>query len=153
MTEPEADVPAVPTFSPGRVAAVAATALGLLVLLDLSWLGLVARELYAAQLGDLLAPRTVVVAAALFYVVYVGGLLHFAILPGLRARSGRVAALQGALLGLVAYATWDLTNLAVIAGFPAALVPVDIAWGASLSAAVSASTTAIWLPRKEVRGA
>ena len=63
--------------------------------------------------------------------------------PALRLRSWRRAVVSGAFFGLVAYATWDLTNVAVLDGFPVSLVPVDLAWGASLSAAVSAAAYAV----------
>jgi uncharacterized membrane protein len=108
---------------------------------DLVWLTLVAPRLYDHFLGDLLAEEPDVVAAGLFYAIFVAGLVFFAIDP---ADSVRSAAGRGAAFGLVTYATWDLTSLAVIEGFPAGIVPIDLAWGAFLAAAVSAATYAVW---------
>jgi len=106
--------------------------------IDGVWLGVVARNLYGKYLGYLMAPKTVWPAAVLFYLLYVVGVLVFAVLPGLQARSlGRAAAL-GALLGLIAYATYDLTNLATVKAWPVLITVVDLIWGAVLTAAVSA---------------
>lgn len=115
------------------------------LVLDLVWLGVVAVELYEDLLGDLLAEEPNALAAAAFYALFLVGLLHFVVDPALARDSVRRAARDGAFFGLVTYATWDLTSLAVLADFPAALVPVDLAWGAALSAAVAAVTTAVAL--------
>lgn len=112
-------------------------------LVDAVWLGLVAQPLYDHFLGDLLAERPNLAAAALFYAIYLAGLGHFVIGPALRDGSARRAWASGAFFGLVAYATWDLTNLAVLRDFPAALVPIDLAWGAVLSGSVSGLTYAV----------
>jgi uncharacterized membrane protein len=109
------------------------------LVLDGIWLGLVAPPLYDALLGDLLAEEPVVWAAVLFYAVFLAGLVHFVIHPAVLVGSVRRAAASGAFFGLVTYATWDLTNLAVIRDFPVALVPIDLAWGAALSASVAAT--------------
>lgn len=111
--------------------------------IDLVWLTAIAPSLYAAQLGDLLRQPANVAAAAAFYVLFVAGLVFFVVEPALRAGSARRAALSGAFFGLVTYATWDLTNLAVIEGFPAVLVPIDLAWGATLSGSVALVTYAV----------
>jgi uncharacterized membrane protein len=111
--------------------------------LDLVWLGTIAEDLYARHLGDLLAPSPDLGAAFAFYALFVAGLVYFVIHPAVAAGSWRRAAGAGAFFGLVTYATWDLTNLAVIRDFPAALVPVDLAWGTFLAAAVSTTTYAV----------
>lgn len=98
--------------------------------LDLAWLGLVARGLYAAALGDLLRPEVHRLAAALFYAFYVAVTVGWAVLG---AETERAAARRGAGLGLVAYATYELTSWAVIRGWPAWIVPVDVAWGVLLT--------------------
>ena len=98
--------------------------------LDLTFLGVLARPFYARMLGPLEAPEVNAGAALLFYVFYVVAILRHAVGP---ARSPREAAHRGAELGLVAYGTYELTNWAVIAGWPAALVPVDLLWGIVLS--------------------
>lgn len=110
------------------------------LVLDLAWLGLVAQGLYERLLGDLLAEQPNVAAAVAFYAIFLAGLVYFVIAPAVEARSLRSALFRGAAFGLVTYATWDLTSLAVIEGFPAAIVPIDMAWGAVLAAAVSTVT-------------
>ncbi|MDH7488010.1 MAG: DUF2177 family protein [Anaerolineae bacterium] len=106
--------------------------------IDGVWLGLVARNLYSKYLGYLMTPKTVWPAAILFYLLYVVGVLVFAVLPGLQAGSLGRAALLGALLGLVAYATYDLTNLATVKEWPLLITVIDLIWGTVLTAAVSA---------------
>jgi uncharacterized membrane protein len=106
--------------------------------IDGVWLGLVARNLYSKYLGYLMTPKTVWPAAILFYLLYVVGVLVFAVLPGLQAGSLGRAALLGALLGLVAYATYDLTTLATVKEWPLLITVIDLIWGTVLTAAVSA---------------
>lgn len=106
--------------------------------LDGLWLGVIAQGTYDRAFGPLLADPANVPAAVAFYVIYTLGITHFATGPGLRGSSIRTAALQGAALGVVAYAAFDLTGLAVIEGYPAAIVPLDMAWG-TLATAVSAA--------------
>jgi uncharacterized membrane protein len=101
---------------------------------DAIWLGFVARDFYRTQLGELMSPDPNLYAAAAFYALYVVGVVYFAIAPGLSAGSWATAALSGALFGLIAYGTYDLTNLAVTKGFPATMAIVDMAWGAALTA-------------------
>lgn len=109
---------------------------GVLLALDLAWLGVVAADLYARQLGPLMAPEVNGLAAALFYAMYVGAVVRMAVLP---ATGLGDAARRGAGLGFVAYATYELTNWAVIANWPALLVPVDVAWGVLLTAVSAAA--------------
>ncbi|MBJ93921.1 MAG: hypothetical protein CMP23_05525 [Rickettsiales bacterium] len=111
-------------------AAVAVT----MVLLDLLFLGVLAKGFFDAQLGALRAQETVLVAAALFYLQYVAMIVGFAVLP---ARTIRVACLRGLGIGWLAYATFEFTSWAVIEGWPAAMVPVDIAWGCVLTTVVA----------------
>ncbi len=112
-------------------------------LIDFVWLSVVAADLYAEQLGALLADPPNVAAAVAFYVIFIAGLVFFVVHPAVEAGSWPRALLAGAFFGLVTYATWDLTNLAVIRGFPASLVPVDLAWGTALAALVSVATYGI----------
>ncbi|HMT31065.1 MAG TPA: DUF2177 family protein [Dermatophilaceae bacterium] len=118
-----------------------AVSLAVFVVLDALWLGVVANGWYAVQLGPLRATSPNLIAAVLFYAIFLAGLSYFVVAPAVFAQSVRRAAGVGAFFGLVTYATWDLTNLAVIQGFPAIIVPVDLAWGMVLSACVSAVTT------------
>ncbi len=97
--------------------------------LDFLWLGKVGRPIYDQHLGHLLAPKPNMTAAIIFYGIYLVGLTYFATVPALQAGSLGKAALGGALLGFVAYATWNLTNLAVLKDYPSSIVPIDMAWG------------------------
>jgi len=115
--------------------------------IDLVWLGVVAQRFYERQIGFLLAENVRWGAALLFYAIYIAGILVFAVLPGLAADSlGRTAAL-GAFLGFFAYATFDLTSLALFEGFPTRVVIVDLAWGTALTAVVASASWGIgrWL--------
>jgi uncharacterized membrane protein len=106
---------------------------------DLLWLGIVAVGFYRRQMGDLMRPDVRWDAAIAFYAIYLIGILVFAVLPGLDAGSlGRTVAL-GAFFGFVAYATFDLTALAVIRGFPGGMVVVDLIWGTVLTGTVAAA--------------
>lgn len=100
---------------------------------DLLWLGVLARDLYQRHLGALMAERINWTAALVFYALYIGGIFLFVIAPALERGSWSNALLYGALLGLLAYATYDLTNLATLRGWPVAIVGIDIAWGAVLT--------------------
>jgi uncharacterized membrane protein len=105
--------------------------------IDGVWLGVIAREFYATQLGELLRPQMQWQAAAGVYLLLVLGLVEFVVTPGLRAGSLGRATARGALFGLVAYATYDLTNLATLVDWPLTMVLVDLAWGTTLCALVT----------------
>ena len=105
--------------------------------IDMIWLGVVARGFYRRQLGFLLADQVNWWAAISFYLIFVAGVLVFAVAPGLQFNSLARAVLLGGLLGLVTYATYDLTNLATVKDWPLIVTLVDLAWGALLAAAVS----------------
>ena len=104
---------------------------------DMVWLAVVARGFYRRQLGVLISDRPNWWAAISFYLLFVAGLLVFAVVPALHAGSFRTALLLGGFFGLVAYATYDLTNLATITNWPWLLTLVDMTWGLLLAAAVS----------------
>lgn len=112
--------------------------------LDLVWLGVVAQGLYEHFLGDLLADSPNAAAAFVFYAIFVAGLVYFVIAPAIEEESARAAVVRGAAFGFVTYATWDLTSLAVIEGFPVGIVPIDLAWGTFLAATVSLATYHLW---------
>lgn len=105
--------------------------------IDLVWLSLIARKFYAQYLGYLMKTNINFVAAGLFYLLFVVGLVVFSVLPALEKNSWTQAVFFGALLGLVSYATYDLTNLATIKDWPLVVTAVDIAWGIFLGASVS----------------
>lgn len=107
---------------------------------DIAWLVLVAKDFYRGQLGELFTDNVIWPAAMLFYLVFIVGVVFFAAQPALDEESLAVAAGHGALLGLVAYSTYDLTNLATTRGWPLKLTVVDIAWGTVLAASVSSLT-------------
>jgi len=111
--------------------------LAVFLLIDMLWLGVVARGLYSKYLGYLLSPSPNWTAAVLFYLLFVVGVLVFAVLPGLQAASLGKALLLGALFGLLTYATYDLTNLATIRDWPVFITIVDLIWGTLLATLVS----------------
>jgi len=111
--------------------------LAVFLLIDMLWLGVVARGLYSKYLGYLLSPNPNWTAAVLFYLLFVVGVLVFAVLPGLQAASLGKALLLGALFGLLTYATYDLTNLATIRDWPVFITIVDLIWGTLLATLVS----------------
>jgi uncharacterized membrane protein len=105
--------------------------------IDMIWLGLVARTFYRKYLGFLLAPSTNWLAAIIFYLLFIVGILVFVVLPGLEKNSLKTTLVRAALFGLVTYATYDLTNLATVKNWPMIVSIVDIAWGIVLSVLVS----------------
>ena len=100
-----------------------------MVLIDLLWLGVIAKPLYQQGIGHLMAEKPNLVAAALFYLLYPVGIVIFAVAPDAVSASWIKTFTAGALLGLFAYATYDLTNLATLKGWPVSLALVDMAWG------------------------
>ena len=115
--------------------------------IDLVWLGVVAAGFYQKHLGHLLRPDVLWVPALLFYSIYLAGVLVFAVVPGLEAGSVVRAATLGAFFGFVAYATFDLTCMALFRDFPTIVVVVDLIWGAVLTGTVAAAGFGIgrWL--------
>ena len=124
------------------VVAFAVTAVVFLIL-DAIWLGLISRNLYQREIGELLLPKPKLGAAAVFYVIYIVGLVYFCVAPGVAGQSALRGLLNGAMFGIVAYATYDLTNLATLKDWSTTLVFIDIAWGAVASAIASAVAVAI----------
>ena len=117
------------------------------LILDAIWLGLIAQPFYQAQIGFLLAKNPNWLAAGAFYLLYVAGLVFFVVGPALRAGTPPVrTALRGAFFGLVAYATYDLTNLATVDRWPLLLTAVDMAWGTLLGALTTLA--AVWAARR-----
>lgn len=107
-------------------------------LLDLVWLGLLAKGFYQRHLGHLMRPDVQWAPGLLFYLIYVGALVVFVVQPALEKESLARAVGMGAFFGLTAYAAFDLTSLALLKDFPVVAAVVDLAWGATLSATVSA---------------
>jgi uncharacterized membrane protein len=124
-----------------------AASLLVFLVVDFTWLGFVAQSFYHRQLGELLSQRVNWTAAISFYVIYIVGLMIFCVAPALNRASLVNAMVLGALYGFFTYATYELTNYALIRNWPAALVPVDIAWGVVLCTVVSAGGYSVgrWL--------
>ena len=114
-----------------------AVTLGIFFAIDLVWLGVVAKNFYRQHIGHLLADQVNWPAAVLFYLLFIGGLVFFAVKPALEAGSAARALGYGALFGLLTYATYDLTNQATMRDWPVLVTVVDLAWGTVLSATVA----------------
>ncbi len=130
-----------PAMMTKHLVAWAATFL-VMVVIDLLWLGVIAKGLYQEGMGSLMAPEPRLAFAALFYVIYPIGLVIFAVTPGVAADSIVRAGVLGALFGLFAYATYDLTNLAVVRDWPLGLAFIDKAWGTLVSGVSAAAGAA-----------
>ena len=109
---------------------------------DIVWLSTMVSSFYRPRMESLLLERPNMPVAAAFYLIYVIGMVVFAVLPAVRANDWTHAAWSGALLGFVAYATYDMTNLATMLGFPSDVALVDIVWGTAVTA-VSATLAAV----------
>lgn len=105
--------------------------------IDMVWLTLVARTFYRKYLGFLLASSPNWLAAIIFYLLFIVGILVFVVVPGLEHNSLKTTLLRAALFGLITYATYDLTNLATVKDWPVLVTVVDLIWGTFLSVAVS----------------
>lgn len=118
-------------------------ALPIALLIDLLWIGVIANRFYREQLGSLFAPQVSWIPALIFYLIFVAALVYFVIAPAVEIGSLMRAVVLGAFLGLMAYATYDLTNLAVIKDWPVYMSIVDMVWGTVMTASVSGATYVI----------
>ncbi|MDL2340558.1 MAG: DUF2177 family protein [Pseudomonadota bacterium] len=107
-------------------------ALAMLVL-DGAWLSFAAKRLYRPELGNILLDGFRMAPAAAFYFLYVGGIVFIAVAPGLAADKWTVALTRGMALGLIAYATYDLTNQATLKQWSTTVTLADMAWGTVLT--------------------
>lgn len=105
-------------------------------MIDMVWLGFVANKFYQTQLAVFVGPVNWT-AAIIFYLVYIVGILIFAVVPALEAGSWQRAVVLGALFGFFCYATYDFTNLATLKDWPLTVVIVDVIWGAVLTGSVA----------------
>lgn len=112
---------------------------GVFLIVDMLWLGVIAKNLYHHYLGDFLSDKVNWTAAFIFYFIYVAGISVFVIYPAVHKGSVLYALLMGALFGIFTYATYDLTNLATLKDWPLPIVFIDIVWGAVLSSVVGLS--------------
>lgn len=117
--------------------------------IDSLWLGLVAPSFYRSQIGYIMAETPNYFAAGLFYLVFIFGMVVFIVDPGVREGTLIQSVSRGALFGLVTYATYDLTNLATLEGWPVLLTVVDLTWGTVLSAAVT--LVSVWAGRRFIK--
>lgn len=108
--------------------------------IDLLWLGIIAKGIYLNFLEDLLRSDTNWYAAIIFYMIYISGLIYFAIIPAQHSNNWHKALLNGAFLGFLCYSTFELTALALLKNWPIGIVWIDILWGTFLTASVSTLT-------------
>jgi uncharacterized membrane protein len=110
--------------------------------LDFVWLRLTVDSLYQGALGGLLAAKPNMFGAVAFYIVYLAGVMVFAVRPGLEDGAWKTSLVHGALFGFFAYATYDLTNLATLKDWPLRISLIDMAWGTFLTAMAAAAGAA-----------
>jgi len=104
--------------------------------IDLVWLGVIAKDFYRTHLGHLMGDVQWI-PAIIFYLIYIVGIVLFAVSPAIQARSLLLALGLGALFGFIAYATYDLTNLATLKDWPVLVTVVDLIWGSVLTSSVA----------------
>lgn len=114
-----------------------------MVVIDMVWLGFIAKPMYQAGIGHLMAEQPNIAAAISFYALFPVGLMIFAILPESATSGWQRTAFLGALFGFFTYATYDLTNLATLKNYPLQLALIDILWGSLVSAV--AATAGKWV--------
>ncbi len=110
---------------------------------DFIWLSTMGKGFYQRELGSLLLPNPNLVIAGLFYLAYLVGVVALVAAPA----EGDIlkALISGAVLGFVAYGTYDLTNLSTVKGFTPAVAIVDMAWGTALTAVSAAG--GVWISK------
>jgi uncharacterized membrane protein len=117
-----------------------------MIIIDSVWLGTMAKRFYSIHIGSLMASSLRIIPAVLFYLLYPLGITFFVVMPALEGSHNFLKVfLFGALLGLVAYGTYDLTNQATLREWPSIVTIVDLIWGASLTGTVS--VIAVYLSR------
>ncbi len=112
-------------------------ALPVFLIIDMIWLTLVAKDFYSKQIGFLMAKNPNLLAALIFYLLFIIGLALFVIMPSLEKKQLAQALFMGAFFGLVTYSTYDLTNLATVKNWPILVTVIDLIWGTFVSASVS----------------
>jgi len=126
-------------MTPGKLVALYGITTAVFFALDFVWLSTATSRVYQPYLGDLLSPKPNLAVAAAFYLFYVVGLLALCVIPGLKEGAVAGALWRGALFGLLAYATYDLTNLATIEGWAWQVSVIDMIWGTTLNTVVAAA--------------
>jgi len=115
-------------------------ALVVFLAIDMVWLLVISKDLYAKELGYLMAPTVNILSALIFYLIFIVGLVVFVIQPALTSKSIKDLIVKAVLFGLVTYATYDLTNLATIKNWPLLITVIDLIWGMTVSTLVSVAT-------------
>lgn len=112
--------------------------------IDAIWLGLVAPKFYKSQIGHLMSEKPNFIAALVFYLLFIVGVVYFVVAPGIEAQSISKILVAGALFGFMTYATYDLTNLATLKDWPIQVTIIDLIWGTSLSTVIGVGTYYIY---------
>ena len=119
-----------------RYAKLFLTSAVIFLVIDLLWLAVISRQLYVDQLGGLMG-ETRIIPAAIFYVLFMTGLLFFVIVPAFNKNKLSYAILVGGFFGLICYGTYDLTNLATLENWPVVITVLDLIWGTFINAATA----------------
>lgn len=110
------------------------------LILEAFWLAIIAKNLYAKELGYIMSPKPNVIATIAFFVIFILGFTFFVINPSIEKNMWTYALFAGILLGVLSYSTYALTNLATIKDWPVKIALIDILWGASLGGLGSTAT-------------
>jgi uncharacterized membrane protein len=100
---------------------------------DVVWIKSVARPLFERYVGDMLLETPRLGTAATFYALYVAGIIYFSVIPAVSGETWRIAALNGAIIGFLAYGTYEATNLATLKGWTYEMAVIDLVWGLVLT--------------------
>lgn len=119
--------------------------LAIFLVVDLIWLGVVAKDYYRSSIGHLMGDGFNIPAAVAFYLIYIMGVMMFAVLPAAQSGEWTRAAVLGAAFGFFAYATYDLTNLATLKNWPLGLALADMAWGSFVTSVAAATGYAVYV--------
>jgi uncharacterized membrane protein len=123
----------------------------LILLLDYLWLGFIAKGFFQHHLASMLREEVYLLPALGFYTVFALGVAYFAVETGYAAGRWQIAAFNGAFFGFACYCSFDFTCYAVFTDFPAAIIPLDIAWGAFIGG-FPAALTVYCMPRPTIKG-
>jgi uncharacterized membrane protein len=111
--------------------------------LDGAWISFAVGRLYKPGIGHLMADKPMALPAVVFYLLYAAGVTYLITLPALAAGGWAQAAVRGAVFGLVAYGTYDLTSFAIMRGWPANVTIADMIWGLVLTGVTAGISTAV----------
>lgn len=119
-------------------------ALIVFIAIDAIWLGLIAKNLYQKEIGHLMSDSVNYIAALIFYLLFLVGLVYFVINPAIIDRNITKLIISGILFGIITYSTYDLTNLATLKDWPIKVTIIDLIWGSFVSTATSLATYFIY---------